>query len=258
MSPGIGELNERSLHRALKARYAAPGSATEQAVDGFVADVKVGDRLVEIHTGNFSPLKRKLPRLLAQYPLTLVYPIAQDRYIVKVPDGPGGKTTRRKSPKHGSVYQVFEPLTSIPTLLDHPNMTLDVALVVEDAVRIWDDRARRRRGGWVTVDRRLVDVVETLHVDRMADLFALLDAELPAQFTTRDLADAMEFFTALGSASRVLPARSGRRGDLRQARERLGLPAALRCSHTSMRGVSPRAPRLRALPCEGCPLALPG
>ena len=114
MSPGIGELNERSLHRALKARYAAPGSATEQAVDGFVADVKVGERLVEIHTGNFSPLKRKLPRLLAQYPLTLVYPIAQDRYIVKVPDNPGGKTTRRKSPKHGSVYQVFEPLTSIP------------------------------------------------------------------------------------------------------------------------------------------------
>ena len=35
----IGELNERSLHRALKVRYAASGSVTEQAVDGFVADV---------------------------------------------------------------------------------------------------------------------------------------------------------------------------------------------------------------------------
>ena len=77
-------------------------------------------------------------------------------------------------------------------------MTLDVALVVEDAVRIWDDRARRRRGGWVTVDRRLVDVIETLHLDRMADLFALLDAELPAQFTTRDLADAMGSSRRLG------------------------------------------------------------
>ena len=191
MSPGIGELNERSLHRALKARYATPGSTTEQAVDGFVADIVVGGRLVEIHTGNFWPLKRKLPRLIEQYPLTLVYPVAQDRYIVKVPDNPGGKTTRRKSPKHGSVYQVFEPLASIPTLLDHPNLTLDVALVVEDAVRVWDDRARRRRGGWVTVDRRLVDVVDTLHVSRMADLFALLDAALPTQFTTRDLANAM-------------------------------------------------------------------
>lgn len=191
MPPGIGELNERSLHRALKARYATPGSATEQAVDGFVADVVIGERLVEIHTGNFHPLKRKLPRLLDQYPVTLVYPIAKDRYILKVPDDPDGKTTRRKSPKHGSVYQVFEPLASIPALLAHPNFTLEIALVVEDAVRVWDDRARRRRGGWVTVDRRLVDVVETIRIERMADLFALLDDALPAQFTTRDLAAAM-------------------------------------------------------------------
>ena len=52
----IGELNERSLHRALKARYATPGSVTEQAVDGFVADVLIGDRIVEVHTGSFWPL----------------------------------------------------------------------------------------------------------------------------------------------------------------------------------------------------------
>ena len=198
MSPGIGELNERSLHRALKARYATPGSATEQAVEGFVADVVVGDRLVEIHTGNFSPLKRKLPRLLQHHPVTLVYPIAKDRYIVKVPDDPDAKTTRRKSPKHGSVYQVFEPLASIPRLLAHPRFTLELALVVEDAVRVWDDRARRRRGGWVTVDRQLVEVVETLRIRRMRDLFALLDAKLPAEFTTRDLAGAMQSSRRLG------------------------------------------------------------
>ena len=199
MAPaGIGELNERSLHRALKARYATPGSVTEQPVDGFVADVVVGDRLVEIHTGNFSPLKRKLPRLLDHYPVTLVYPIAKDRYIVKLPDDPAGKTSRRKSPKHGSVFQVFEPLASIPGLLAHPNFTLEVALVVEDAVRVWDAKARRRRGGWITVDRRLVDVLETITVERMADLFALLDAQLPAKFTTRDLAAVMGSSRRLG------------------------------------------------------------
>ena len=44
----IGELNERSLHRALKARYAAGGGATEQAVDGFVADVVAAGRIVEV------------------------------------------------------------------------------------------------------------------------------------------------------------------------------------------------------------------
>ena len=198
MSPRIGELNEGSLHRALKARYATPGSATEQAVDGFVADVVIGHRLIEIHTGGFSPLKRKLPPLLERYPVTLVYPVARDRYIVKAPDAADGTTSRRKSPKHGSVYQVFDPLASIPDLLEHPNLSIDVVLVVEDAVRVWDDRARRRRGGWVTVDRRLVEVVETSRIERMADLFALLDARLPARFTTRDLAAAMDSPRRLG------------------------------------------------------------
>ena len=87
----IGELNERSLHRALKTRYATPGSVTEQAVDGFVADVMLGGRIVEIHTGSFWPLKKKLPRLLERFAVTLVYPVAQDRYIVTMPDGAGAQ-----------------------------------------------------------------------------------------------------------------------------------------------------------------------
>ena len=121
----IGELNERSLHRALKARYAVAGGATEQAVDGFVADVVAGGRIVEVHTGSFRPLKRKLPRLLERYPVTLVHPVARDRYIVKMAADPNAPPTRRKSPKRGSVFEVFPALASIPALLAHPNLTLE-------------------------------------------------------------------------------------------------------------------------------------
>ena len=131
----IGELNERSLHRALKARYAVGGGATEQAVDGFVADVVAGGRIVEVHTGSFRPLKRKLPRLLERYPVTLVHPVARDRYIVKMPPDPSAPPSRRKSPKHGSVFEVFTALVSIPALLAHPNLTLEVVMTVEDEVR---------------------------------------------------------------------------------------------------------------------------
>ena len=245
----IGELNERSLHRALKARYATPGSVTEQAVDGFVADVLIGDRIVEIHTGSFWPLKRKLPRLLERFAVTLVYPVAQDRYIVTMPDGaaaPGAPPgplvpvvpaapavpavpvaapvpddrddpappivplRRRKSPKHDSVFAVFDGLTSIPTLLEHPNLTLDVVMTVEEDVRVKDSGPRGRgpgprrrygrgRGrGWTRIDRRLVDVARTHRLTGMADLFALVDAGLPEPFTTLDLARAMRAPRRLG------------------------------------------------------------
>ena len=96
----IGELNEQSLHRALKERYAVAGSDTERAIDGYVADVVTGGRIVEIQTGGFGPLKGKLSRLLESYPVTLVHPIARDRYIVKAGDDPAHR--RRGAGRRGT------------------------------------------------------------------------------------------------------------------------------------------------------------
>ena len=194
----IGELNERSLHRELKERYAAQGGSVETDVDGYVADVVIGDRIVEIHTGDFSPLKRKLPRLLAHHDVTLVHPIARDRYIVKLLEDPDAPPPRRKSPKHGSPFGVFSALVSIPSLLEHPNLTLDVVMVIDEELRVPNTGRPRRRRDWVAVDRRLVEVIETHTIRRMADLFAMLDAGLPEVFTTRHLAEAMQSSRRLG------------------------------------------------------------
>lgn len=204
MPASIGELNERSLHRALKQRYAARGGTVEGIVGGYVADVLLGDRIVEIQTGSFSSLKRKLPRLLAEYPVTLVHPIARDRFIVRMDhaagDGaePVALARPRKSPKHGSPFDVFQALTGIPTLLDHPNLTLDIVMVVDEDIRVPYQGRRRRRRDWVSVDRRLLEVIETRTVEGMADLFAMIDAELPEAFTSRDLAEAMRSSRRLG------------------------------------------------------------
>lgn len=195
-STRIGELNERSLHRALKALYAAPGSLSEQLIEGYVVDVLIGQRIVEIHTGSFSPLKRKLPRLLESHPVTLVHPIAKDRFIIK--QGAQGESTRRKSPKHGSVFGIFSGLTSFPKLVAHPNFTLEAVITIEEEVRVPDVRRNRRRGGWSAIDRRLVEVLETHRIESMGDLFTPLDAHLPEEFTTADLASAMQAPRRLG------------------------------------------------------------
>ena len=187
----IGELNERSLHRALKERYAVAGSETERVIDGFVTDVVVDGRIVEIQTGSFGPLRNKLSRLLETYPVTLVHPIARDRYLVKVADDPALPPTRRRSPKHGSVFDVFSALVSIPSLLAHPNLTLEVVMTVEEEVRAPSERRGRWRRDWSRIDRRLVDVVETHAIPSMADLFAMIDARLPDTFTTNDIASVM-------------------------------------------------------------------
>lgn len=188
----IGELNERSLHRALKERYAVAGSETERVIDGFVTDVVADGRIVEIQTGSFGPLRNKLTRLLDAHPVTLVHPVARDRYLVRVSDDPALPPTRRRSPKHGSVFDVFSALVSIPSLLAHPNLTLEVVMTVEEEVRAPRERRGRWRRDWSRVDRRLVDVVETHTIASMADLFAMVAARLPDTFTTNDIAEAMQ------------------------------------------------------------------
>ncbi|MEL7210059.1 MAG: hypothetical protein AAGK32_17820, partial [Actinomycetota bacterium] len=135
--PHIGTLNEGSLHAALKEDYARPGDEFEVPLDGFVIDIRRDDLLIEIQTSSFASMGRKLDHLLAGHRILLVHPIAVETHLDK-PDRPV-----RRSPKRGSVYSVFEELVSMPTLLDHPNLSLEVVLVSVTKIQEADPRARR-------------------------------------------------------------------------------------------------------------------
>lgn len=177
--PQIGTLNEGSLHAAVKALYARPGDEFEVPLEGFVIDIRRGDLLVEVQTSSFGSLGRKFDRLLGPYRMLLVHPIALETYLQR----PGRKA--RRSPKRGSIYGLFEELVSIPTLLDHPNLMLDVVLVSVTDVQQVAPRAGR---GFRTTDRQLREVLEIRRFGGTDDLARLLPAALPAEFTTSDIA----------------------------------------------------------------------
>ena len=187
----IGVLNEQPLHAALKRWYAGPDGELEVTVDGFVIDVVRAGLLIELQVGNFSAIKRKLKCLLKEdHVLRLVYPIPREKWLLKHHPGAEGEIERRKSPKRGRVEEVFDELVSFPALLAHPNFSLEVALTQEEEVRHHDPSAWRRRG-WAVDERRLIDVAAHHRFERPADMFALLPAGLPEQFTTADLAEAL-------------------------------------------------------------------
>lgn len=187
----IGTLNEKPLHAALKEWYAQPGDRYEVSVDGFVVDVVRGDLLVEIQTANFSAIKRKLTKLIAHYPVRLVYPIAQEKWIVRLTKDGNGQLGRRKSPKRGALEQVFGELIRFPHLLSSPNFSLDVLLIQEEEVRRYDGKRGWRRKGWVTHERRLLQVVDNRLFETPADMATLLPSGLVEPFTTSDLAAAI-------------------------------------------------------------------
>ena len=192
-------MSEKPLHAALKQRYACPDDQVEAAVDGFIIDIVRDDLLIEIQTRGFSALKSKLTRLTDRHPVRLVYPVAQEKWIVKV--APDGRTrlSRRKSPKRGTFQEVFAELVSFPRLLLKSNFSLEVLLIQEEETRRFDRTRAWRRRGWVTQERRLLGIVDRRLFETPADLAALLPSTLPEPFTTSDLAAADPIRRSLAS-----------------------------------------------------------
>jgi hypothetical protein len=183
--------NEKALHAALKAWYAQPGDRFEVPVDGYVIDIVRGDLLVEIQTQNLTAITRKLTNLAKQHTVRLVYPIAQEKWIVKRdPEGPG-RPSRRKSPKRGAWVHVFGELVHLPRLLLCPRFSLDVLLIQEEEARRYDGGRRWRRRGWVTEEHRLLRVVDQRLFETPADVASLLPPTLVEPFATSDLAAAI-------------------------------------------------------------------
>ena len=189
--PGIGLLNEKPLHASLKQWYARPGDRFEVAVDGFVIDIVRDDVLIEIQTRNFSSIKTKLTNLVRAHRVRLIYPIVQEKWIIRTATDDHGRVIRRKSPWRGRWEDLFREMVSIPELLSNPNFSLEVLLIKQEERRRYEGRRQWRRGGWAIEDRRLLEVSGQRVFREPADWRGCLPPGL-ASFTASDLATAMK------------------------------------------------------------------
>lgn len=183
----IGTLNERSLHAALKAHLAQPGDQLETRVDGYVIDIVRGDTLIEVQTGGFFPLRRKLTALRETHTVHLYAPIAQRKYILRL-DSEGNQLSRRKSPRKGSAFYLFNELLSLRECLPHPNLWLHVLLCEIEEVWVNDGKGSWRKRYWSLVDHHLLTVQAEIVLHNGEDYLGLLPPDLPQPFTNTDLA----------------------------------------------------------------------
>ncbi len=194
--PTIGVMREGPLHAAVKALLAAPGDRLEVPVGRFVIDlVRADGELVEVQTGAFGPLGKKLDALLDEHRMRVVHPVAAERRIVRV-DEHGQVLRARRSPKRATAVEVFDKLVAFPSLLTHPNLTIEVLLLREDHIRGPQPTTARRR----TRDpgeRRLVEVLDRVELRTPEDILAALPALPLEPFSTRELAALLHCNTVL-------------------------------------------------------------
>lgn len=185
----IGTLAESSLHAALKEHLRQPGDHLETPVDGYMIDLVRDSNLVEIQTGSFHQIKPKLEKLLTDHTVELVYPITQDKWIVRV-SKEGELIRRRKSPKHAQWLDVFSELVYISEWITHSNFRLTLLKIQVDEIWRDDGEGSWRRKYWSIADRRLLEVTDSRTLSRPRDYLGLLPSGLPKPFTTRELSDA--------------------------------------------------------------------
>ena len=178
---------ERTLHRQLKQLYGPDlGGLSEVVIGDFRIDAIAPDgRLIEIQSGPMGLLRNKLERLLPGFEVVVIKPVIVGRRVVRHDRRGGTELGARRSPKRGSLLDIFDEMVGIARIFPHTNLGIDLLAVEVDEVRV----ARRRRPGYEVVDRILREVVETVSLREAADLWDLLPYDLPGRFTTADLGD---------------------------------------------------------------------
>lgn len=183
---GIGTLGEKTLHAVLK-RYMEPyEDSHEVKIGGFVADIVSEHGIVEVQTQGFDKLRRKLEAFLSVTNVTVVYPIAATKWLVWIDPATGEVTTRRKSPRRGTVQDAFFELYKIKMFLNDERLRLHFVLLDIEEHRLLDGWSKDKKRGSHRYERIPVRLVDKVLVECAADYEKLLPANLPDEFTSKD------------------------------------------------------------------------
>ncbi len=188
MNEGVGTLNERTLHAMLKLQYEPNAERHEVKVCGYIADIQNEQGIVEIQTRCFEKLVPKLKAFLEQYDVTVVYPIARTKFLAWIDPKTGEVVSRRKSPKIGTVHDVFCELWKIRACLSHPRFHLHLVFCEIEEYRALDGWGKKGKRGSTRRERIPLALLDTVTVDSIEEYQKLLPDGLPSPFTTTDYA----------------------------------------------------------------------
>ncbi len=184
----IGSINERSLHYQIKDWYSVETDDIEVKVGGYIIDIIRGDLLIEIQTGNFTSIRDKLRNLVENNKVRLVYPISALKWVVRI-TSEGEEISRRRSPKKGKLSDLFTELVRIPDLVREDNFSLEVLMIESEDIWCDDGKGSWRRRGASIVDRKLIDVRDSVAFSTRDDFLRFIPKNIEKPFTNKTIAD---------------------------------------------------------------------
>ena len=187
---GFGTLQEKTIHAVMKLYYEPDEDYHEVPIEGYIADIYTGERIIEIQNGNFNRLRPKLAAFLPLYPVTVVYPIPHYKWVIWMEEETGELSKKHKSPVTGNVYHAFPELYRIKQFLGHPNLSFAFPLLDIDEYRLLNGWSKNRKRGSSRYDRMPLALADEVRIDCAADFLQLVPYELQEPFTVKEFAQA--------------------------------------------------------------------
>ena len=179
-----------SLHQQLKQQYVADTASHEVTVEGYRIDaVDRRGRLIEVQCASLAAIRDKIRRLVENYRVVVVKPLAARKQIVTLNAVSGEQLSARYSPTRQRATQIFQELVHFG-VFPSPGLQLDIVLTEQQELRVPPTARSSWKKKYSVRDRFLVRVEETISLKTAADLWKVLGADVPPVFTTEDLAEA--------------------------------------------------------------------
>ena len=187
-SASIGTRRESSLHRSLKFRYSGNGGETETLAGAYVCDAQTSEgELIEVQTGSLGPLKEKVKNLCRKNKVRIIHPIIVQKHI-ELYDKDAKLLYRRKSPRKGSTWDLFNALVYAPELPMLDKLTIELAMIDIVEKRVNDGSGSWRRKGVRIEDRTVSAWHKSLIFKKQEDYCRFIPFRADQGFTVQSLA----------------------------------------------------------------------
>lgn len=185
---GIGTLSEKTVHAVLKNLYEPDEDCHEVPIEKFVADIYTNNEIIEIQTRSFNKMREKLSCFLQQYPVTVIYPIPYQKWLIWIDEETGEFSEPRKSPVKGTEYTAFIELYKIKMFLKHENIHFRLLLLDMEEYRLLNGWSKDKKKGSHRFDRIPLHLIREVSIECKEDYMQFVPAELEGGFTVKDFA----------------------------------------------------------------------
>lgn len=198
---GFGTLREKTVHAVMKLYYEPDEDYHEVPIEGYIADIYTGGRIIEIQNGNFNKLRPKLAAYLPLYPVMVVLPIPHHKWVVWMDEESGELSKKHKSPVTGTAYHAFPELYKIKQYLGHPNLSFAFPLLDMDEYRLLNGWGKNKKRGSSRYDRMPLALFDEVLIERKEDFTQFVPYELEEPFTIKEFAQSAGIHRDLASVA---------------------------------------------------------